>query len=201
MKQLIAILIAAAFSFGVSAQELKRPEHNIQLGIGVFSFGSETPFRMDDLSARLSYGVDIPVAGAWSVMPELGVKLYQERLFAGGAVGANFDSLCYLDMAVSIRYRTQKRWIFGLGPMLSYSWSPDKYYVDSDPSSPLNKKAKNTPFNLSIRPGVYWTPGKIWSLGLEAEIGLLNAMVQYPEYGRTGNRHIHAVRLVVGVRF
>ena len=35
MKQLIVILIAATFSFGVSAQELKRSEHNIQLGIGV----------------------------------------------------------------------------------------------------------------------------------------------------------------------
>lgn len=202
MKHLISFLVFAAFSFGVSAQPV-RLEHNIQLGLGIYTYGPgvSSQFRLGHLAGRLSYGLDIYCSDRWSVMPEAGGKFYWEGAFAIGAVGANFDSFSYLDFTVSARYHFADGMILGLGPMLSYTWTPGKYYIDADPSDPLNGKAKNTPLNLSLRPSLTFATAGRWRFGVEAEIGLLNVMVQYPEYGRTGNRHIHAVRLVVGVRF
>ena len=202
MKRLILLSLALALTGAtLSAQALSRPEHNIQLGLGTFVYGGQHSLRNGQLAARLSYGLDIPVAGAWSVMPEVGVKLFQEGIFAIGAVGADFDSFSYLDFTLSCRYRTPNGLILGLGPMLSYTWHPGRYYVDADPNDPLNRKAKNKPFNLSLRPGIYWDAGRRWRFGVEAELGVLNTMVQYPELNRTGSKHIHAIRFVTGLHF
>ena len=202
MKHLISFLVFAAFSFGVSAQPV-RLEHNIQLGLGIYTYGPgvSSQFRLGHLAGRLSYGLDIYCSDRWSVMPEAGGKFYWEGAFAIGAVGADFNSFSYLDFTVSARYHFENGMILGLGPMLSYTWTPDRYYIDADPSDPLNRKAKNTPLNLSLRPTLTFATAGRWRFGVEADIGLLNVMVQYPEYNRTGKCHIHAVRLFTALCF
>ena len=197
MKRLILFSLALALTGAtLSAQAPDRPVHNIQIGLGTYIYGGiETQsLRLGQLAGRISYGLDIPVAGAWSVMPEVGAKFFWQGVFFIGAVGADFDSFSYLDFTVSGRCHLEDGTILGLGPMLSFTGYPDRYYVDADPSDPLNRKAKNKHFGLSLRPSITFPSTKRWRFGLEAEIGLLNAMVQYPEYQRTGNRHIHAIR-------
>ncbi|MBR5724213.1 MAG: hypothetical protein IKX62_02405 [Bacteroidales bacterium] len=196
MKRLFFLLAATAFAVSLSAQVPDRPMHNIQIGLGTYTYGGiETrALRLGQLAGRVSYGLDIPVAGAWSVMPEVGAKFYWQGVFFIGAVGADFDSFSYLDFTVSGRYHLEDGSILGLGPMLSYTGYPDKYYIDADPSDPLNRQAKNKRLGLSLRPSITFPSTRRWRFGLEAEIGLLNAMVQYPEMGVTGNKHIHAVR-------
>lgn len=185
------------------AQTPGRPTHQIQLGAGTFSYG--TPLsgytEVGLLSMRLSYGLDIPVSAAWSVMPEVGTKFCMEGLFALGAVGADFDLFSYWDFSANARYHLPGGAVLGLGPMLSYTFHQDKYYIDADPSDPLNGMPKNTRVNLSLHPSVIFHTGKRWHLGAEAEIGLNNIMIQYPQYRRTGCRHLHALRFVAGIHF
>ncbi len=203
MKRILfSFLLFAAILPGF-AQESRRPSHEIQLSAGTYSYGSgvQEYFQLGLLSMRLSYGLDIPVAENWSVIPEIGAKFYWEGVFAIGAVGADFDGFTYWDLTVSGRYHTADGIILGLGPMLSYARRQDHYYIDADPWDPLNGQPKNTRFNLSLRPSVLFGCGKHWHLGAEAEIGLTNAMVQYPELHHTGTRHLHALRFVACYRF
>lgn len=202
MKRLILLLLAATFAFHLSARP-PHVEHNLTIGMGTYTYGGDylELVRTGHLAGRLSYGLDIYCSERWSVMPELGGKFYWEGVFAIGAVGADFNSFSYLDFTVSARCHLEDGLILGLGPMLSYTWTPDKYYIDADPTDPLNRKAKNTPFNLSLRPSLTFAAAGRWRFGVEAEIGLLNAMVQYPEYNRTGNRHIHAIRFFAALCF
>ena len=195
-------MAALSVAAGLSAQPL-RVEHNLQFGLGTFVYGGNflELVRTGHLAGRLSYGPDIYLSEQWSVMPEVGGKFFFQGLFALGAVGADFDTFSYLDFTVSARYHFENGMILGLGPMLSYTWTPDRYYIDADPSDPLNRKAKNTPLNLSLRPTLTFATAGRWRFGVEAEIGLLNVMVQYPEYNRTGKCHIHAVRLFTALCF
>lgn len=200
-------MVALTFAAGLSAQPL-RVEHNLQFGLGTFVYGGNylELVRTGHLAGRLSYGPDIYVSDRWSVMPEVGGKFFFQGLFALGAVGADFDTFSYLDFTVSARRHFEDGIILGLGPMLSYTWTPDRYYVDADPSDPLNGKAKNERLGLSLKPSLTFASAGRWRFGVEAEIGLLNAMVQYPqpqypEYQRTGNKHIHAVRVFAALCF
>ena len=202
MKRLLVLLAALVFSAVLFAQA-PRVEHNVQFGVGTFVYGGNylELGRTGHLAGRLSYGPDIYVSNQWSVMPELGAKFFFQGLFAIGAVGADFDFFSYLDFTVSGRYHFEDGTILGLGPMLSYTWTPDTYYVDADPTDPLNKKAKNKRVGLSLKPSLTFASAGRWRFGVEAEIGLLNAMVQYPEYQRTGNKHLHAVRFFAALCF
>ena len=195
-------MAALTVAAGLSAQPL-RVEHNLQFGLGTFVYGGNflELVRTGHLAGRLSYGPDIYLSEQWSVMPEVGGKFFFQGLFALGAVGADFDTFSYLDFTVSGRRHFDDGTLLGLGPMLSYTWTPDTYYVDADPSDPLNRKPKNKRVGLSLRPTLTFASAGRWRFGVEAEIGLLNAMVQYPEYQCTGNRHLHAVRVFTTLCF
>ena len=195
MRRLTLLLSLLVFAASLSAQPL-RLEHNLQLGLGTYVYGGDyhALFQSGHLAHRISYGLDIYGSDRWSVMPEIGGKIYWEGILAIGANGADFDGFTYLDFTVSGRYHLEDGTVLGLGPMLSYTWTPDRYHPNYDPMASISGKAKNKPFNLSIRPSMTFASKGHWHLGVEAEIGLLNVMVQYPEYDQTGNRHLHAIR-------
>ena len=203
MKLLRIAILGILLPIAALAQAPARPTHQLQLGVGTFDYAYPIAAyaRLGLLSSRLSYGLDIPVAASWSVMPEVGSKFCLMALFAPGAVGADFVLFSYWDFTVNARYHLPDGVILGLGPMLSYTFHQDKYYVDADPTDPLNGLPKNTRVNVSLRPSVIFHSGRRWHLGAEAELGLNNAMVQYPQYHRTGCRHLHALRFVVGIHF
>lgn len=203
MKRLFLLLTTLTFAASLSAQPL-RVEHNIQFGLGTFLYGANyrnLDFRTGLLAGRLSYGPDIYLSKQWSVMPEVGGKYFIQGLFALGSSGADIDTFSYLDFTVSGRLHFDDGIILGLGPMLSYTWTQDTYYIDADPTDPLHRKPKNKRVGLSLRPTLTFASTGRWRFGVEAEIGLLNAMVQYPEYHCTGNKHLHAIRVFAALCF
>lgn len=202
MKRLIIVLSCLVLAVNVSAQP-RRVEHNVQLGLGVFSYGGDLSqyFGVGHLAGRVSYGADICGSGHWSVMPEIGAKIFWEGIFALGAVGADFDTLFYLDFTLSGRYHTDSGIILGLGPMLSFTWWPDHYYVDANPGESLNRRAKNKPFLVSLRPSISFDVGPRWRLGIEGELGLMNAKVQHMDINRPFFGRLHALRIFAAWHF
>lgn len=207
MKHLFLVFLIL-LPLGTAAQT--KLQHNIMLGTGVFDYGGKTfgaSFGRGHLAMRLSYRLDVPLSDSWSIMPEVGAKFFAEGLFLMGAVGADFDGFTYLDLTVNGCYHTAGGLILGLGPMLSYTLHPDRYYVDADPSDPIAGEFKNKRFLLSLHPSILFDSGKRWIYGVDAEIGLNNAMIQYPQYtGKssfttTGNRQLNAVRFLICFHF
>ena len=211
MKHAQYVLIACLsllLGMGASAQEntsWKRLEHNIQLGGGLFlESGLYANEQNPGIVLRVSYGLDIRFNEHWSVMPgaSLRAQLGDVRHFMGK--GNDPDGMALADVFMTARYHFDidgSQIVVGLGPALSYMVSPDTYYIDADPTDPLNNKEKFNRFDVGIQPSVCFLHGKHFQWGFEANIGLLNAMRQYPEYNRTGSIHLHYVAITCGWHF
>ena len=90
---------------------------------------------------------------------------------------------------------------FGV-PALSYMVAPDTYYIDADPMDPMNGKEKFNRFDLGLQPSVTILRGRHFQWGVEANIGLLNALKQYYTYGWIGGKvHLHYIALSCGWHF
>ena len=112
------------------------------------------------------------------------------------------DGMGILDVLCVARYHLNNgKVIIGLGPAFSYLVAPSIYAFDGTPNDPLNGKEKNSRFDASLRPSVAFRPGKHFQWGLEAGIGLMNTLRQYPEYDVTGSLHLHYLALMCGWRF
>ena len=120
------------------------------------------------------------------------------------AVGNDPDGMSLADVFVTARYHFESdgtRMVVGLGPALSIMTSADTYYVDADPSDPLDGKEKFKRYDLGLQPSITFLRGKHFQWGFEGSIGLLNAMRQYPEYKRTGSVHMHYLAVTCGWHF
>lgn len=203
----IALTTLSAFLFAVivSAQE-KRLESNVMMGGGLF-LESGYPGHEENPGAvlRLSYGLDRKVSEKWSVMPGFGSRIQLGDIRHLGWVGGDPDEMVMLDAFVSARYHFTDadgtKTVIGLGPALSYSIAPDTYYIDADPSDPRNAKEKFHRFSLGIQPSVTFRTDRHFQWGLEASIGLLNELRQYPEYHVAGSIHFHYLAVMCGWRF
>ena len=204
MKKIIAAIALIVLCTTSYAQE-KKLTNNFMMGAGLFlETGTDTWHHNPGAVVRLSYGLDIPIEGSWSLMPGAGIRMQMSDIAHIGWCGGDGHALSYADVFCVARYHTEdngQKVIFGIGPQLSIVTLPDTYYIDADPMDPLNNKETFKRYDLGLQPSVIFLKGKHWQWGFEASIGLLNAMVQYPEMHHTGSIHLHNVMIVGGWRF
>lgn len=197
------LLLTGYTGFAQEQGARKKLEHNIQLGTGVhFETGSNAKsFHNVGSGFQLSYGMDVSLSDKWSLMPGIGFRgCFPILPFY--YVGGDFDGMAYADLSLSLRYhKPASNVIFGLVPVVSYMVVPDTYYVDADPSDPLNGKETFNRADFGVRPSMTFRHGRHFQWGVEAHIGILNAMRQYPEYNRTGAISMHHVMLFCGWHF
>ena len=208
MKKILFPIIAILFVQILSAQETKRLENNILLGSGVFlESGPRAEEYSPGLVFRLSYGLDIRLNERWSVMPGAGLR------GQGGPVrhigrqydGGNDDSMSLADFFIFGWFHVLKSEAspaaIGIAPVFSYMIDPDEYYIDADPDHPLSGRDKFNRMDIGIRPSIRFFTGKHFQWGLEGQIGLMNALRQYPEYNRTDTSRLHYVAVTCGWHF
>ena len=175
------------------------------LGGGLFlESGSQSYGNNPGAVLRLSYGLDVRLNEKWSIMPGAGLRAQLGDIRHFMWIGGDPDGMAMADVFVVGRYHFVSdgtRIVVGLGPALSYMVSPDTYYIDADPSDPLNNKEKFERFDLGLQPSVMFLHGKHFQWGFEGSIGLLNAMRQYPEYNRQGSIHLHYLAVTCGWHF
>lgn len=206
-KRIILVMAAALLGLTLAAQEnWKRLESNFQLGGGLFmESGYLANEQNPGLMLRLSYGLDIRFNENWSMMPGAGYRAQVGDIRHFGWKGGDPDGMTVADVFVIARYHGQEtdgsRFVIGLGPALSFMVSPDTYYIDADPGDPLSGKEKFNRYDLGLQPSVTFLRGKHFQWGVEANIGLLNAMRQYPENNCTGSIHLHYFALTCGWHF
>ena len=208
MKKFLFVLTAMLVSFSASAQQNaapKRLESNFQFGAGLFLESGYLAWEENPGAVlRLSYGLDIRINDRWSLMPGVGLRAQLSQVDHFMAVGNDPDGMSLADLFVTARYRFESegsRMVFGIGPALSFMTSADTYYVDADPTDPLNGREKFKRGDLGLQPSVVFLCGKHFQWGFEGSIGLLNAMRQYPEYNRTGSVHLHYLAVTCGWHF
>ena len=179
----MSALLVSVSAFAQQNATWKRLESNFQLGGGLF-LESGYLAREENPGAvlRLSYGLDIRLDDQWSVMPGVGLRAQLSQIDHFMAVGNDPDGMSLADVFVTARYH-------------------DTYYVDADPSDPLDGKEKFKRYDLGLQPSITFLRGKHFQWGFEGSIGLLNAMRQYPEYKRTGSVHMHYLAVTCGWHF
>lgn len=173
-------------------------ETDIQFGLGGFSSISQDAGAV----IQASLGLDIRLNERFSLMPFVGARLMSEGLLYIGAEGADYDFFNMLELGAAVRYHfADAPVILGVAPYFSHMSDQDTYYVDADPSDPLNGQPKLKPSDFGFKPGVYVDIRKHMRLGLEASIGLKNSLIQYPEYHRTGTWHACSAVAVLSFHF
>lgn len=184
-------------------QDSKYIEHNVLVGGGLFlESGYSAQEQNPGAMFQLSYGLDINLPKNWSVMPGVGLRGQMGKVLHLGSKGSMHDGIGAIDLFCVARYHLNNdKVIVGLGPAISYIAVPSIYAFDASPNNPLNGKEKSSRFDASLRPSIVFRPGAHFQWGLEAGIGLMNTLQQYPEYNVSGSLHLHYLALMCGWRF
>ena len=206
MKRILIVLFVFFLATGVIfAQNGKGVESNIQFSQGMFvetgggqlkwfskyvwNYPKNIPTcilcYLSSSSTRISYGLDIRLGGPWSLMPGAGLRGDVQSFMLVGSIGGDVDLLGSLDAFCSLRYHLDAGGvgiIFGLGPDVSYIFYQSPYYIDADPGDPLNGKDKFYHFDYAVQPSITFRAGKHWQWGLEANLGVRNMRIPYPQY-------------------
>ena len=199
MKKLFYILTFVVLLCARPAQAQDRLlDADIQFGLGGFSSTSHDAGAV----IQASLGLDIHLNDSFSLMPFVGARLMSEGLLHIGAVGADYDFFNMVELGAAVRYHfTDAPVILSIAPYFSHMFDQDTYYVDADPSDPLNGQTKLRASDFGFKPGVYVDIRKHMRLGLEASAGLRNSLKQYPEYHRTGSWHANSAAAVLSFHF
>lgn len=202
---LIVFFVFLLATGGIFAQNGKGVESNIQFSQGMFvetgggqlkwfikyvwNYPKNIPTcilcYLSSSSTRISYGLDIRLGGPWSLMPGAGLRGDVQSFMLVGSIGGDVDLLGSLDAFCSLRYHLDAGGvgiIFGLGPDVSYIFYQSPYYIDADPGDPLNGKDKFYHFDYAVQPSITFRAGKHWQWGLEANLGVRNMRIPYPQY-------------------
>lgn len=213
---LIVALFAGAPAFAQSEGGQPGLEHNLMISAGMFAeTGSSSTVELPGLALRVSYGLGIPIAEKWSLMPGAGVKGQMADFFHSGwfgYIGSGNHSMVMGDLFCSARYHVDgKRWqiVYGLGPQVLYIIVPDNYPYSvrpnpnhENPIDPISGQETFHRWGLALMPSVVFQRGEHWQWGFEASIGLNNMMVQYPDHSRlTGSIYLHNLLFTCGWRF
>ena len=206
IKKVLVFSVAGLLSFGAAAQQHK-VESIFQAGLGVFVETTDGHIDMDQepgIALKLSYGLDIPVAGAWSALPGIGLRAQAADIRHFGWEGGDPDGLTYADAFLLARWHftpsNGTRTVLSIGPDISYELTKETYYIDADPWDDLSGKRKYKPWDIGLLGGLTFEKGAHWQFGAEASLGLRNLLIQYPSRS-TGNRHFHTVMFTCGYRF
>lgn len=203
MKRIITSIACVLLCTAAFSQE-NTITNNIMFGAGAFiETGTDACTDEPGAVMRLSYGLDIPVAPRWSVMSGAGIRAQISDIRHFGWVGGDIHSLSNADLFLIARYHMLENGqsvIFGIGPDISIVTSPDTYYIDADPNDPRNGKETFRRYDVGLQPSVVFRKER-FQWGIEANIGLLNTLEQYPEYNVYGSVHMHTVMFVCGFFF
>ena len=186
------LILMLLTTLNIQAQN-KKWEHNIYVGAGLM-MKSEDSHSHQGLSLKAGYGLGYFFNGQWSVMPGLAVRNVEENPFAEAADGADEDGFTILDVPIVARYNVGNgtgSFTFGLGPVLSFCIDNETYYIDADPSSPLNKLNKCKTFSVGLQPSISYQMLKHLSIGLDGYYCLTNIKDTHGLTG--GSKHIHDV--------
>lgn len=208
MKRISIAIASLLIWTAAEAQEIssgKRLENNIMIGAGLFAeSGQRGHEEFPGAVLRLSYGLDVRLNEKWSVMPGAGIRAQMGQINHIGWVGGDPDGMAMADVFCQARYHFEAdgtKMAVGLGPQFSVMTTPDYYYVDADPSDPLDGKEKFKRCDIALMPSIVSQAGRHFQWGFEASIGLSNMMRQYPEYKTTGRIHLINVMFSCGWRF
>ncbi len=178
MHKVIPFLICLS-AFTVANAQDRHWEHNVYIDFG----GAKSVTDGDDPYAlHLGYGLNYYIDSHWSVMP--GVA-YRAKFDTGDTDDGAIDYDCsYIDIPIVAQYHLNlfKRSgiVFEFGPVFSFRTSGNEYYIDADPSAPLQGKQIYKNFDFGLQPAVYYQASRHWRLGVKGHIGLINICKQYP---------------------
>ena len=204
--KVLVFSLAGLLSIGAAAQQ-RKVESIFQAGLG--SFIETTDGRIDidqepGIALKLSYGLDIPVAGAWSALPGIGLRAQVADIRHIAWKGGDPDGLAYADAFLLARYHitpsSGSSIALHIGPDISYELSKEDYYIDWDPKDPMSGKRKYKPWDFGLLTGLTFEKGPHWQFGAEACLGLRNLLIQYPGQPVV-NRHLHTLMFTCGYRF
>ena len=201
---LVTLISVTVFGFSANAQNEKKVTPVLEIGAGLsLEQNSYSGRWIPGLATEFNFGLEIRLDNKWSVMPQIGHNLmYGEVLHAVlGYVGCDFDVYSFYNAAVLGRYRIKDGMAVGFGPAIYITGNNDTYYIDADPSDPLNGRTKIKPLDLCVRTTLTWDLGEHWRIGALANIGLRNMMLQYPDIGVTGHTHLFSLCFIAGYRF
>ena len=214
---LIVALLAGAPALAQTEGGQRGLEHNLMISAGMFAETGSSTVQLPGLALRLSYGLDIPVAEKWSLMPGAGVKGQIADFFHSGwfgYIGTDNHTMVMGDLFCSARYHIDDKKgqiVYGLGPQLLYVIVPSKYPFCVIPTSNPEKPRERDPMSgqerfhrwgIALMPSVVFQRGEHWQWGFEASIGLNNMKVQYPYHSwSTGSTYLHNLLFTCGWRF
>jgi hypothetical protein len=201
MKRKLITLAFLLISLSIAAQDerVKKWEHFVYVGAGVFIENAQQHEK--GFSAKIGYGLSYRFAPVFSVMAGVAYHTLGINLFEDAKEGADDDFFEFIDIPLVAQYRLPCRtgqWMLGLGPVLSIATRRDHYYVDADPTDPLNGKAKIKPIGIGLQPSTMYQ-WKHLRAGVEADIGLRDMRISYGH--RLGSLHLHDVNFVLGFCF
>lgn len=186
-------------SHQLMAQEQKTVEHKLMAGIGLSDVSANQSTAGFVLSVQ--YGLDIAVSPSWSMMPLVGLRMASETLFRPGKDGADYSDFRFVDAGLLMCWNGVDRFVFGVGPYFSYALSRDKYYVDADPSDPLNDRAKIKKTDIGLQPFASYDISNKWSICLQGHIGLLDASMHYPDTRSIKSHRLKTIEASIARRF
>ncbi len=193
----MALLLLAGVLGAASAQESKW-EHCVNLSAGLFLDGTTLDYS-NGLSAKLGYGVAYRFAERFSVKSGVAYRVDMESpIKAFTYDGGDYDAFEFVEVPLVARYHTKDNLVLALGPVFSFCTNNDTYYIDSDPTSPLDGKTKIKDFYVGLQPSVMYQ-WKHFSLGVEANIGLMDVKLNHGL--TTGSKYLHQVMGCVAYRF
>ena len=198
MKRTFLLMLLLTGILTANAQA-KKWEHNIYLSGGLLinktNSGSDT-----GLSARIGYGLNRYFSEKFSVMAGVALRNVTESPFSSKD-GSDDDKFTFLDIPIVAQYHMAGQgngWVFGLGPVLSFTANNDTYNIDADPNSPHNHIDKLKNFGLGLQPSVFYQIGK-FRIGAEAYVGLTN--MEKKTTHTNGSHYIHDTVVTVQFHF
>ena len=202
----IIALLTCISLFAKEPEGQKLFYNNVYVSGGVFlESGLNSRGQNPGTVQMLSYGLDIHLKDKWSIMPGADIRIMISDYLHRNYEGNDRDFLGYFDIFCIAKCHSEEfKAAYGIGPSIGYDClvsPPESYYINGDPSDPRNGLRKFKGIDLSLRPSITYYPAKFITFGIEGSIGLLNAMIQYPDINCTGVIHLHYVAAFFGFRF
>lgn len=197
MKKIFVILASFAL-FAVPSVSQERSSGKlspvIEFGAG---YSIEQKNTTGGLASELSFGIDWQLNEKLSVMPSIGGNIILGH-FLSPRDGEAFDyTHAFANAAVLFLYHTGKGISICLGPAIYCDLKKDVYFSDLE----IGGKQTLNPFDYGLKAKISKDLGKHWLLGVQADLGLRNMLVQYPEYCITGTDHLYSFYVITGFRF
>lgn len=198
-------------SVALDKEALLKSSFDLRLALGSFCesvYYPQSGYReienVPGTTHALYLGFDAYVNNKLSLEPGVGICLSLGNLDNYGKEGGNVTFMPGVDIFCLIRYRFASdnfNVIAELGPSFIYFTEPESYYIDADPSDPLNGKDIYKKYDIALKPGLILQMGKHFQIGFAFPIGLTNVRKQYPELNVFGSGYFRSAQIQIGWTF